>query len=240
VYNLCVALGSETSPERIEGTMQDRLAEELVQEMIENEIDEEHLKQQSHVVLPSMSGVSTRLHVPLNSSTNSTAGTSDRPSGFRILAMTSAGSCFFDGDSRHYYPAHQIPGPITETPPTMSISNLFHSDPTRQLEEVQKVNARERAETDVAEFYETKSAERVLTELGDVIETHPGEAARFLYLHATFGSGKTHLLKLIGLVADTESEFLTWVPNSPNSGLGSTTSPSRSSRHTSSVSNQCS
>lgn len=89
----------------------------------------------------------------------------------------------------------------------MSISNLFHSDPTRQLEEVQKVNARERAETDVAEFYETKSAERVLTELGDVIETHPGEAARFLYLHATFGSGKTHLLKLIGLVADTESEF---------------------------------
>jgi len=43
----------------------------------------------------------------------------------------------------------------------MSISNPFHSDPTRQLEEVQKVNARERAETDVAEFYETKSAERV-------------------------------------------------------------------------------
>jgi hypothetical protein len=89
----------------------------------------------------------------------------------------------------------------------MSISNLFRSDPTRQLEEVQKVNARERAETDVVEFHETESAKRVLTELGDVIETHPGEAARFLYLHATFGSGKTHLLKLIGLVADTESEF---------------------------------
>ncbi|MUV56613.1 hypothetical protein [Halogeometricum sp. CBA1124] len=89
----------------------------------------------------------------------------------------------------------------------MSISNLFRSDPTRQLEEVQKVNARERAETDVVEFHETESAKRVLTQLGDVIETHPGEAARFLYLHATFGSGKTHLLKLIGLVADTESEF---------------------------------
>jgi hypothetical protein len=89
----------------------------------------------------------------------------------------------------------------------MSISNLFRSDPTRQLEEVQKVNARERAETDVVEFHETESAKQVLTELGDVIETHPGEAARFLYLHATFGSGKTHLLKLIGLVADTESEF---------------------------------
>ena len=89
----------------------------------------------------------------------------------------------------------------------MSISNLFRSDPTRQLEEVQKVNARERAETDVVEFHETESAKRVLTELGDIIEMHPGEAARFLYLHATFGSGKTHLLKLIGLVADTESEF---------------------------------
>ncbi|GGJ00844.1 hypothetical protein GCM10008995_08390 [Halobellus salinus] len=89
----------------------------------------------------------------------------------------------------------------------MSISNLFRSDPTRQLEEVQKVNARERAETDVVEFHETESAKRVLTELGSIIETHPGEAARFLYLHATFGSGKTHLLKLIGLVADTESEF---------------------------------
>ncbi|MCO8245353.1 hypothetical protein [Haladaptatus sp. AB643] len=89
----------------------------------------------------------------------------------------------------------------------MSINDLFSSDPTRPLEEVQKVNARERAANDVKEFYETDSAEHVLTELGKVIERYPGEAARFLYLHATFGSGKTHLLKLIGLVADSESEF---------------------------------
>jgi hypothetical protein len=89
----------------------------------------------------------------------------------------------------------------------MSIKELFRRDPTRQLEEVQKVNARERAETDVAEFHETESARRVLTELGDTIETHPGEAARFLYLHATFGSGKTHLLKLIGLLVDSEPEY---------------------------------
>ncbi|WP_135823790.1 hypothetical protein [Halorussus ruber] len=88
----------------------------------------------------------------------------------------------------------------------MTISNLFHSDPTRRLEEVQKVNARERAETDVREFYETDSAERVLRRLGETIEIHPGEAARFLYVHATFGSGKTHLLKLVGLVAG-DSEF---------------------------------
>ncbi len=90
----------------------------------------------------------------------------------------------------------------------MSITNLFRSDPTRQLEEVQKVNARQRTETDVVEFHETESARRVLTELGETIKTHPGEAGRFLYLHATFGSGKTHLLKLIGLVADSESEFV--------------------------------
>jgi len=89
----------------------------------------------------------------------------------------------------------------------MSLTELFRSDPTRQLEEVQKVNARQQAATDVAEFYETDSAERVLSRLGEVIETHPREAARFLYVNATFGSGKTHLLKLIGLVADTESEF---------------------------------
>ncbi|QLC34352.1 hypothetical protein EFA46_009075 [Halarchaeum sp. CBA1220] len=89
----------------------------------------------------------------------------------------------------------------------MTIGDLFHSDPTRQLEEVQKVNARERAETDVREFHQTASAQRVLEELGEVIQTHPGEAARFLYIHATFGSGKTHLLKLVGLLADDESEF---------------------------------
>jgi len=89
----------------------------------------------------------------------------------------------------------------------MSIRNLFHSDPTRQLEEVQKVNARERAETDVSNSTRRRVQSVSSPELGDVIETHPGEAARFLYLHATFGSGKTHLLKLIGLVADTESEF---------------------------------
>ncbi len=88
----------------------------------------------------------------------------------------------------------------------MTIGNLFHSDPTRQLEEVQKVNARERAETDVREFYETDSAKQILEKLGDVIQTHPTEGVRFLYIHATFGSGKTHLLKLVGLVTDDESD----------------------------------
>ncbi|AGN01216.1 hypothetical protein L593_06345 [Salinarchaeum sp. Harcht-Bsk1] len=89
----------------------------------------------------------------------------------------------------------------------MTIADLFERDPTRQLEEVQKINASEQAETDVAEFHQTESAEQVLSELGDTIETHPGEAARFLYIHATFGSGKTHLLKLVGLLTDDQSDY---------------------------------
>jgi len=72
----------------------------------------------------------------------------------------------------------------------MSIRNLFRSDPTRQLEEVQKVNARERAETDVVEFYETKSAERVLTELGEVTETHPGRPLASSISTRRSGSGR--------------------------------------------------
>lgn len=51
VYDLSVALGSETNPEVIEGTMQDRLTGELVQEMVENEIADDRLETQQHVVL---------------------------------------------------------------------------------------------------------------------------------------------------------------------------------------------
>jgi hypothetical protein len=115
VYNLCVALGAETGPERIEGTMQDRLAEELVQEMIENEIDEGHLKRQSHVVLLLNIGSlypftrASELFDEL-----------DRRNVRSTIGIPYPGDdvggklSFFDGDSRHYYPAHQIPGPITE------------------------------------------------------------------------------------------------------------------------------
>jgi hypothetical protein len=85
----------------------------------------------------------------------------------------------------------------------MTIGDLFRDDPTRDLEEVQKVRGRDHLETDVREFHQTKSAERVLTELGDVIEAQA--EPRFLYIEATFGSGKTHLLKLTGLVVDSES-----------------------------------
>ncbi|ELY81856.1 hypothetical protein C487_02913, partial [Natrinema pallidum DSM 3751] len=59
VYKLLVDLGEPLSDlgdeisagERIEGTMQDSLAEELVQEMVEHEIDEDDLETQRHIVL---------------------------------------------------------------------------------------------------------------------------------------------------------------------------------------------
>ncbi len=87
------------------------------------------------------------------------------------------------------------------------IHDIFQQSPTRELEEVQKVNARARAENDVREFYETDSARDVLTTLGNLVDKYPHEEPRFLYISATFGSGKTHLLKLIGFAADAESEF---------------------------------
>ena len=87
------------------------------------------------------------------------------------------------------------------------IHDIFQQSPTRELEEVQKVNARAQAENDVREFYETDSARDVLTTLGNLVDKYSHEEPRFLYISATFGSGKTHLLKLIGFAADTESEF---------------------------------
>ncbi|WP_226042478.1 hypothetical protein [Natrinema sp. DC36] len=87
------------------------------------------------------------------------------------------------------------------------IHDIFQQSPTRELEEVQKVNSRAQAENDVREFYETDSARDVLTTLGSLVDKYPHEEPRFLYISATFGSGKTHLLKLIGFAADTGSEF---------------------------------
>ena len=79
------------------------------------------------------------------------------------------------------------------------LRTLFHRDPTRSLEEVQKVNATEQAQRDVEEFCETESARQVLQRLSETITRDARlPTPRFLYLHATFGSGKTHLLKLIG------------------------------------------
>jgi hypothetical protein len=114
VYNLSVALGGETGPEIIKDTMKDRLAEELVQEMIEH-ADDEKLKTQRHVVLLLTLGSLypfTRASELLDEL--------DRRNVRSTIGIPFPGDVvggkfnFFGGDSRPYYPAHQIDVQIRE------------------------------------------------------------------------------------------------------------------------------
>ena len=121
VYKLLVDLGGplaglegDTSPgERIEETMQDRLADELVQQMIEHELSEAQLETQSHVVLLLNLGSLypfTRASELLDEL--------DRRNVKSTIGIPFPGDVvggklsFFGGESRHYYPAHQIDGQI--------------------------------------------------------------------------------------------------------------------------------
>jgi len=121
VYKLLVDLGEplaelegDTSPgERIEETMQDRLAEELVQQMSEHELSEAQLETQSHVVLLLNLGSLypfTRASELLDEL--------DRRNVKSTIGIPFPGDVvggklsFFGGESRHYYPAHQIDGQI--------------------------------------------------------------------------------------------------------------------------------
>lgn len=89
-----------------------------------------------------------------------------------------------------------------------TLSDLFPADrqPTRELEPIQKVDRTDQIERDIDEFYETASARRVLRETAAIVANTDVDH-RFRYVHATFGSGKSHLLKLIG-VATGEMEGL--------------------------------
>lgn len=121
VYKLLVDLGEPladlgdgASPgERIEETMQDQLAEELVQQMIEHELSEDQLETQSHVVLLLNLGSLypfTRASELLDEL--------DRRNVKSTIGIPFPGDVvggklsFFGGESRHYYPAHQIDGQI--------------------------------------------------------------------------------------------------------------------------------
>ena len=115
VFRLLIDLGAETSPGRIEGTLQDQLAEELVQEMVEHEIGEDDLETQRHVVLLLHLGSLypfTRASELLDEL--------DRRNVKSTIGIPFPGDVvggklsFFGGDSRHYYPAHQIDGQIQE------------------------------------------------------------------------------------------------------------------------------
>lgn len=109
-------LGGDVSPgERIEETMQDQLAEELVQQIIEHEISEGKLETQSHVILLLNLGSLypfTRASELLDEL--------DRRNVKSTIGITFPGELvggklsFYGGESRHYYPAHQIDGKIQE------------------------------------------------------------------------------------------------------------------------------
>ncbi len=115
VYQLSVALGGETSTERIEDTMQEQLAEELVAEMLNNEIEAEKLQTQQHIILLLNLGSLypfTRASELLDEL--------DRRNVKSTIGIPFPGEIiggklnFFGGDSRHYYPAHQIDGTINK------------------------------------------------------------------------------------------------------------------------------
>lgn len=110
------SLGDDVSPgERIEETMQERLAQELVQLMIEQEIDETGVQTQSHVVLLLNLGslypftrASELLDELDRRNVKSTVGI---PFPGDVVGGKLS---FFGGESRHYYPAHQIDGQVQE------------------------------------------------------------------------------------------------------------------------------
>lgn len=123
VYKLLVDLGEplatldgDVSPaERIEETMQDRLAQELVQEIITNKLGNEQLETQSHVMLLLNLGslypftrASELLDELDRRNVKSTIGI---PFPGNVMGGKLS---FFGGESRHYYPAHQISGQIQE------------------------------------------------------------------------------------------------------------------------------
>ncbi|UPM44171.1 BREX protein BrxB domain-containing protein [Halocatena salina] len=123
VYKLLVDLGTPltgldddvSAGERIEETMQDQLAEELVQLLIEDEVCKKRLETQSHVVLLLNLGSLypfTRASELLDEL--------DRRNVKSTIGIPFPGDVvggklsFFGGKSRHYYPAHQIDGQIRE------------------------------------------------------------------------------------------------------------------------------
>lgn len=116
VYKLLVDLREVTDPSQIEGTMQDRLSEELVEVMIDEEIEDAHLETQRHVVL--------LLHLgslyPF-SRASELLDELDRRNVKSTIGIPFPGSLvnqnlnFFEtGESSRYYPAHQIDGKIRE------------------------------------------------------------------------------------------------------------------------------
>ena len=100
----------------------------------------------------------------------------------------------------------------------IKLKTIFKRDPTRAIEPVQKVDDldEEQVKQDIDEFVPTESIQKVLSEITKLIDQE--HQHRFLYVHAMFGSGKSHLLKLIGL-AMQKFDQLTWSDLNPGKRL---------------------
>ncbi len=115
VYKLLTDLGEQTTPNRIEETMQDRLTEELVHEMVDGVIADPDVTTQRHIVL--------LLHLgslyPF-SRASELLDELDRRNVKSTIGIPFPGDVvggklsFFGGESRRYYPAHQVDGQVRE------------------------------------------------------------------------------------------------------------------------------
>ncbi len=114
-YRLLVDLGEEIEPAQIEATLQDRLTEELVSVMLKTELDQQDAERQNHIVL--------LLHLgslyPF-SRASELLDELDRRNVKSTIGIPFPGELvggklnIYGGESRHYYPAHQVDGKIRE------------------------------------------------------------------------------------------------------------------------------
>jgi len=179
-----------TTTNAVTETLETSLADELIGKLVEGQLKGENAQQ--HILLLVNLGslypftrASELLDEMDRRNVNTTIGI-PFPGSIRGGKLS-----FFNEDARHYYRPTELTRKllrcISMTDTTLEL--LFARSPTRELEEVQKVNEVGQAERDIDEFYETDSARKVLTELGEVVNS-TGSQPRFRYVHATFGSGK--------------------------------------------------
>jgi len=115
VYRLLVDLGEELEPAQIETTLQDRLTRELVTAMLETKLDHDDAERHDHIVL--------LLHLgslyPF-SRASELLDELDRRNVQSTIGIPFPGDLvggklnIYGGESRHYYPAHQVDGKIRE------------------------------------------------------------------------------------------------------------------------------
>lgn len=114
-YRLLVDLGDEIDPAQIETTLQDRLTEEIVSAMLETELDHSDAARQTHIVLLLNLGSLYPF-----SRASELLDELDRRKVKSTIGIPFPGDLvggklnIYGGESRHYYPAHQVDEKIRE------------------------------------------------------------------------------------------------------------------------------